>query len=154
MTWTAQSDAEARAAASRCWMTAPEFKAIWMAHFHRARERPSGARGVGIEKGVADKIMAGERPVKKVEALAITHFLLGFDEPSGGNFADWFTARFGFAAPTVAAWLELPERRAAGRPLAGVDLLASLTAGERPSVTLTRALDLLHRAGPFCPFGQ
>lgn len=151
MIWTPQADAFWRLSnAPDAWMAPEQFAAIWATHFHRAIARPSGAQAVGIGKEVADRIMSGERPIKKVEALAVAHFLLGLPAP-GGCFADWFTARFGLAGPEVSAWLELPARRGVGRPVPGMNLEACL-AGDPPNVALVRALDWLYRAGPLTPF--
>ena len=153
--WNPDVDAAARALEPpREWMSQEDFADVWRRYFHRARTAP-GVEIIGINAPVAKRIITGERPIRKVEALSVYHFLMGWrppplvDEPE--SFRIWFEGVFGDAQNPVGDWLELSSQARILDYMRGHTVIMGRTFDRRPGVALVRALDWVRRVGPIVP---
>lgn len=140
------------------WMTPAEFER-WMTvevlMARKAKTKVSAMEAVGLSPYLKLKIMRGERPVAKSEALAMAHYSAGRDLPTPiGDveaFAAWFYPRFG-SVSEIASWLEIRADYVGDR-LRGYDIALGERKERTPDATLLRALDWVWTFGPWCPYG-
>lgn len=91
--------------------------------------------------------------ITKVEALACAHYLLGLDKPcTPAELSAWFWPRFGQVAP-IAAWLDEEQTGFSAR-INGHQVRDGVRHDVVASGALIRALDWVHRIGPFNPYGD
>jgi hypothetical protein len=139
------------------WMTPAQFNDFLLAQDFLAKKKgtPKPVDALGL-KAVKMDYLRGARAVTKVHALAMAHFAAGLPMPiepeNTEAFDQWFTERFGQAAP-VTAFLDVSQSYITDR-LRGFDITTKGRAVRLPSAALIRALDWVLRFGPFCPYGE
>jgi len=141
----------------RVWMTPREFEAIWQTFFHRSRKRDP-VEIIGVNYKMAYRVIGGERAVRKTEALAIAHWMMGFDPPpvigDAYRFGLWFGAIFGDSESTMGDWLELPSYATLADIVRGHSIIAGKRVERTPGVALVRSIDWIRRCGPYTPFNR
>ena len=110
---------------------------------------------IGLSGTQFRRRLKGAKRITKSEALACSHYLLGWATPvpagDSAAFADWFYPRFG-GTECIGEWLEVRPRALCDR-LRGFEVRDGQRIKRGPETSLVRALDWVWRIGPACPYG-
>jgi hypothetical protein len=142
----------------RIWMTQQQFIDWLDVNSWVSRRRKEGVtpiQAIGMSPRTKLKLIRGERPVSKVEALACAHYHARFDVPTPPGdvnaFAIWVNDTFG-AARRIGEWLDLTNTIITDR-MRGFDIDLGRRRVRAPEIDLIRAMDFVARCGPFVPYG-